>query len=115
MTSTAASEILNGEIIGKHNLDEVYYSEIERIAFELPYFAVSDVIEVSDAEEKGYVILYKTIKSNTHLEECIDYVTSVYVQNEVGKIIDTAIDGMLLGITESSMLKDLDRSNIKMD
>ncbi len=114
-TSTADSEVLNGEIIGRHNLDEIYYSEIEKVSFELPYFAVSEVIEVSSAYEDAYVIIYKTMKTNSHFDECYDYVKSVYVQNEVGKIIDTAAEGMLAGITEASMLATLDRSNIKMD
>ena len=114
-TSTAASEIINGEIIGRHNLDEVYYSELEAAAFKLAYFEVSDVIEVSNANEDGYVILYKTVKTDAHFDECYDYVKSVYVQNEVGKIIDTAAEGMLASITEASMLATLDRSQITMD
>ena len=115
MTSTADSDMLDGEIIGRHTLDEIYYSEIERAAFDLAYFEVSDLIEVSDAMGEAYVVIYKTIKSNTHLEKCIEQVASAYIQNEVGKIIDTAMEGMLEGITESAMLSNLDRSNIKMD
>ena len=114
-TSTAASEIINGEIIGRHNLDEMYYSELEAAAFKLAYFEVSEGIEVSSANEDGYVILYKTVKTDAHFDECYDYVKSVYVQNEVGKIIDTAAEGMLASITEASMLATLDRSQITMD
>ena len=114
-TSTAGSEIINGELIGRHNLDEVYYSEIEASAFDLDYFEVSEVIEVSSANEDGYVILYKTVKTDAHFEECYDYVKSVYVQNEVGKIIDTAAEKMLDGLTESAMLATLDRAQISMD
>ena len=114
-TSTAASEITDGEIIGRHNLDEVYYSELEAAAFALAYFEVSEVIEVSSANEDGYVILYKTVKTDAHFDKCYDYVKSVYVQNEVGKIIDTAAEGMLANIIEASMLATLDRAQISMD
>lgn len=114
-TATAASEIINGEIIGRHNLDDAYYSELEKAAFELSYFEVSEVVEVSSTNEDGYIILYKTVKTDAHFEECYDYVKSVYIQNEVGKIIDTDALGMLENITATTLLTTLDRSQISMD
>ena len=114
-TSTAASEIINGELIGKHNLDKAYYSELENSAFELSYFEVSELIEVSTGYEDGYIILYKTTKSPEHLSECIEYITSVYIQNEIGKIIDTATEGMLNNINSAEILDTLDRANISME
>ena len=115
ITSTAASDIQNGEIIGKHNLDSVYYGELESAAFELAYFEVSNVIEISTGYDDGYVILYKIAKTSDHFDACYDSTTAIYVQNEIGKIIDTAAAQMLESITHSSILETLDRSAISMD
>ena len=115
ISSTAASDVINGELIGKHNLDEIYYSELEKAAFELPYFSVSELLEVSSDYENGYVIIYKTNKTDEHFESCIDSVTSVYVQNEIGKIIDTAIDGMVANMKNSEFLNTLNRAAISIE
>ncbi|MBE6645365.1 MAG: hypothetical protein E7612_08325 [Ruminococcaceae bacterium] len=115
VSSTAASDVINGEIIGRHNLDEIYYSELEKAAFELSYFSVSELLEVSSDYENGYVIIYKTNKTDEHFESCIDSVTSVYVQNEIGKIIDTAIDAMIDSIKITDFLSNLNRAAISIE
>ncbi len=115
LTSTAGSEIFAGEIIGKHNLDKAYYSEMEDSAFSLEYFGVSGVIDISTGFEDGYTILYKTTKSDAHFTENYESIASVYVQNEIGRILDTAADAILGGLTPTSALTEMNRAEIKMD
>lgn len=114
ISSTASSDVKNGELIAKHNLDTAYYEELEEAAFELAYFEVSEVISVTTGYEDGYVILYKIVKNDSHFDSCYDYITSVYVQNEIGKIIDMAAASMLEAIETTSVLEALDYAGISM-
>ena len=114
-TTTGATDIKNGEIIAEHNLDKQYYSELIKCAFELDAFEVSDVIEINTGYEDAYIILYKTVKSNTHFTECYDSIANVYVQNEIGKIIDTAASSIKENLKATEALSSLDRSAISME
>ena len=114
-TSTAASDVKDGEVIGRHNLDKMYYTELEETAFALNYFEVSDVIEISTGYDEGYTILYKIAKSDEHFEDSYEAIASVYVQNEIGKIFDTASLGIFDSIRLTQILTNLDRANITME
>ena len=111
----AASEVFRGSLIGRHNLDSAFSGDMENVAFALSPFGVSEVLSVNDGYEDSYVILYRALKSDTVFEENRNYFTSEYVQNEIGKIIDTAADAMEESLTVSELLFELDRSNISMD
>jgi len=111
---TATVDIENGEVIGRHNLDSMYYKELVDVAFDLEYFAVSEVIEISDAYSDTYTIVYKINKTDEHFEECYDSIKSVYIQNEIGKILDTAADSIYANAENTAFLNSLDRSTISM-
>ena len=114
LSPTAGSEVANGEIIGRHSLDAAYYSELEDAAFSLGYFEVSEVISISTGDLEGYTIIYKTNKSSEHFDACYDYIASVYVTDEIGKILDTAAEGMLSAMQNTPFLNSLDRSTVTM-
>jgi len=114
LSPTAGSEVANGEIIGRHSLDAAYYSELEDAAFSLGYFEVSEVISISTGHIEGYTIIYKTNKSSEHFDACYDYIASVYVADEIGKILDTAAEGMLSAMQNTPFLNSLDRSTVTM-
>ena len=76
---------------------------------------MSDVIEINTGYEDAYIILYKTVKSNTHFTECYDSIANVYVQNEIGKIIDTAASSINENLKATEALSSLDRSAISME
>ena len=105
----------NGEIIAKHNLDKQYYSEIIKNAFLLDTFGVSEVINVNTGYEDAYVILYRTVKTSDHFSDCYDSIASAYVQNEIGKIIDTDATSIKEGLQSTDILKELDRGAISME
>jgi hypothetical protein len=84
------------------------------IAFDLAYFEVSEVIEISTGYSEGYTILYKINKTKDHFEECYESIKSVYIENEIGKILDTAADTLNSSAQSSSFLLSLDRSTISM-
>ncbi len=110
-STTGASDIKNGEFIAPHNLDK-YYTELTDAAFSMSVFDVSNVIEVNSGYESGYVIIYKTVKKDSHFEASYDKIVGVYLQNEVGKIIDTAATSIKAELTETDILKSIDRSAI---
>ncbi len=110
-STTGATDIKNGEIIAPHNLDR-YYSSLTEAAFALPTFGVSEVIEVDGGSESGYVIIYKTVKSDLHFNSCYNQIRGVYLQNEVGKIIDTATDSIANGLSGTEILPTIDHALI---
>lgn len=114
-TTTGASDVKNGEIIAKHNLDRQYYAELIDTAFALETFGVSDVIDITTGGDDGYVIIYRTVKGSEHFEACYDQIKGVYVQNEVGKIIDTAAASISENLKNTDILNNIDRSTITMD
>ncbi len=113
-TTTGASDVKNGDLIARHSLDREYYSELIDTAFSTEMREVSDVINIVTGEEDGYLILYRTEKNGLHFEECYDSIVAVYLQNEIGKIIDTAAAAIADGIKNTATLDSLDRSKISM-
>ena len=115
LSTTGGSDIKAGEIIGRHNLESAYYSELVNAAFALKSFEVSDVIEVVTGVGVYYHILYKTIKSDSNFEENYDNVRAAYLENEVGKILDSAAITLKEAFKNTDVLNAMDYSEIKMD
>ncbi len=111
ITSTAALDIKNGEVIAKHNLDN-NYSELVNTAFNLSMFEVSDILNLDNGFEDAYVIIYKTVKLDSHLEECYNQILGVYLQNRVGEIIDTVSVSLNEGFKATDALASLNRADI---
>ncbi len=118
LTADTGSEMKNGTIVGKHNLDSFYYQDFTDAAFTIPYFGTSEPIKVSTTINDGYFILYKTRKESTHFEECYEEIRNVYVENRIGEILDARRDALASGATDSlasSFFESLDYSKITMD
>lgn len=113
---TADSEITNGDIIAKHNLDPAYYADMVEEAFSVGYFEVSAVIPIStgDSSSTGYNILFKINKTDEHFEDCYESIETIYIQNKIGEMIDSASDILLASAKTTSFLDTLDRSAISM-
>ncbi len=114
-TTTAPVDVFNGAIVARHSHDTVYYEEYVNLAFSLDFFEVSDVIEVATPVEAAYFVLYRIAKESSHFEECYDSIASVYVQNEIGKIIDTAAATLYESAQTTENLNNLNRANISME
>lgn len=113
-TTTGAADIKNGDIIAEHSLDREYYAELIDAAFSTEMHCVSEVIKVITGSEDGYLIIYRAEKNSLHFDKCYDDIAAVYVQNEIGKIIDTASVKMAESINTTDTLNSIDRSNISM-
>ena len=114
-TTAGASDIINGELIATHNLERRYYKELVDGVFMLTAFETGPVYEISTGYEDGYIVIYRTIKSEEYYESCYDEIVRVYVDNEIGKIIDSTSDSLFNGAAKKDYLNSLDRSEISMD
>jgi hypothetical protein len=59
-------------------------------------------------------LIYKINKTDKHFEECYESIQSIYIQNEIGKKIDTVADALFDSAKYTEFLKNLDRSTISM-
>ncbi len=115
LPNLAPSTFIDGEIIAKHNLDPLSNEEVIHAAFSLGYFKVSEVLEFTGTSgETYYAILYKFLKTDEHFEACYDSIANVYVNNEIGKIIDGYSETLYNSAAESLFLLGLDRGGISM-
>ena len=112
---TAPTEVSNGYLIGKHNLDSFYFEDMTKAAFELSKNEVSSVIDINNGEERILYILYKAEKSDEHFEHCYNEIAYVYLTDTVGEIIDHAKDALYESAVYSDFLKSLDRSTVSME
>ncbi len=110
-----AADLKNGLLIAKHNLNRSYYGEMTDAAFALSSFETSEVIEINTGTDSGYVILYRTVKSDEYFENCLEDIINAYVQNEIGKILDMAAEEFFKAVAATEYLEGLDRSSISMD
>lgn len=113
--TAGATEIKNGELIARYNLNAAYYSALVDAAFALESFEVSEPIEIVTGVRDGYHIVYRATKTDEFFEECYEDIAAVYVQNEIGKIISDTEKTLAEGVVASSILKEIDRASISMD
>ncbi len=112
----AASTFFDGEIIAKHNLDPLNNEEVIYAAFALDYFDVSEVLEFTTTSgESYYSILYRFLKTDEHFEECYGSIANVYINNEIGKIIDTYSENLYSSAAPTTFLLSLNRGEISMN
>ena len=75
-------------LIAKYNLDPRFYGEITNGAFELSLFETSEVYEFKNGSSDAYMILYRTTKNQEYYDNNYDKIVSVYINNEIGKVIN---------------------------
>ncbi len=111
---SVGTEVLNGEVIGTHSLDSMYYSELTETVFSLNTGDVADVIKVTTGIETKYYVIYKAQKSEEHFTSCKEYITEVYLEHRIGKIISEAKEALIESASPTDVLISLDRSTISI-
>ena len=111
----AGTDVINGVVVGRYNLDSLYYADVTEAAFSLPVTGVSEVIEINSESEKGYCIIYVAHKTEEHFTECYDDIVDMYLQNEVGKIMNDTASSLAEGLTVKEALGQIDRSALITD
>ncbi len=111
-TTLIASDVKFGLLIAKNNLDARYFSEITESAFSLSMRETSPVFELNTGSEDGYVILYRTDKSDSYFENKYQNIIEVYIENEFGKILIDAKTDFINGAVETRYLSEINHSQI---
>ena len=111
---TSSSEVENGYVLGRYNLERSYYKAMTDAAFALETGEVSDYIDLITDVENSYYVLYKATKSDEHFENDYENIRYVYLSNIVGEIIYGAADSLRSTVSYSSFLNSINHSAIKM-
>lgn len=95
-TATTATDLLDendevsGIVIGKNELDEIYYSNYINQIFETEVGETSEVVEinsVNDGTSDGYYIIYGLEKNDAHFEAHYETIAQSYIGNEIGRVL----------------------------
>ena len=112
-SSISADADLNaGTMIGRYVLDSENYSSLTEAAFSTPVGRVSDIVETTLGEAVGFFILYPIAKTSAHFESCYDDIATVYVENEIGKLLADTKAKLSESAVSTSVLEGLDYSKI---
>lgn len=110
----SASDVRNGFVIGRYNLEEAYYGEMTDYAFALSDGDVSPAFLVNDGETSGYYILYRAEKTAEHFEECYGSVLYVFLKDKVGEKLHQVKGELNDGIMMSQFYTELNHAKISM-
>jgi hypothetical protein len=111
----AESEVFNGYVIAKNNLDGAYFDKIVDAAFDLAIGEVSQPILIHDGREEAYYLLYRAEKSDKHFEECYSSIAYVYLKNTVGEMEENIRQELKASIKTAPKMNELDLSKITME
>ena len=101
-------------IIGKYNLDPLYYTELTEEAFSLDVHEIGDLIYTASAYEYGYNIIFCAEKSDEHFSESYDYIKGIFIDNEIGRHIDEMKRELSGSIEETDFMKSLNPASVSM-
>lgn len=108
------SEVENGYVMGRYNLERSYYGNMTDAAFAISEGEVSDYIDVVTDIENAYYVLYRTTKSDEHFENNYESIKYIYLMNIVGEITYNVASELRSSISYTDFLKNIDHSAIKM-
>ena len=111
---TNISEIKNGYVIGKYNLERSYYGDMSDAALALEVGEVSEPIEVVSDVEDNYYVIYKTYKSEAHFEANYEEIRYAFLMNYVGEISHGVASDLKTSVQYTDVMSSIDHSSISM-
>ena len=114
MTTATPSDVLDGVLIGTHTLDEAYYSEVTKAAFDLELGSFSDIVTAATENGTEYWILYKHEKKMDCFDNNYNAMADVFVSQKIGEIIEGAKASLRASLSESDAYRNLKHSSISM-
>ncbi len=115
LTTAAADDILNGQIVTRDNLDANLYGDIVEAAFTLGTTEISQPISVKSDQFDGYFLVYRTVKSDSFYDTHKDDVMNAFLQDALGKKIRAVKEEMISSVQFKNGLLTLDLSAVTMD
>ena len=113
-TLSGGRDVKDGELIGLYSLDSRYYGELTEKAFGLNVGETSELITLNSETEVGYTVIYKVEKNAEHFESCYDKIKEVYIQNEIGRMLNAAETALIESAVFTAKGKTLDPALIAM-
>ena len=111
-TISSATDVKNGTLIGRYNLDEENYGDITKEAFSTSTGKVSNVIEIYAGAAAGFYILYPIEKTEEHFKTSYADIALTYVENEMGRQLETVQAALTESIGVTDVFRGLDHSKI---
>ena len=111
-TISSATDVKNGTLIGRYNLDEENYGDITKEAFATPTGRVSSVIEVYTGAAAGFYILYPISKTEDHLKANYAEIALTYVQNEMGRQLESVQAALTESLGVTDVFRGIDHASI---
>ena len=108
------SEIEDGYVLGKYNLDRRYYQDMTNAVFGVEEGEVTDPVSIVTAEENSYYVIYRSYKSEEHFNSCYDEILYVYLTNRVGEITYNVASELASSAVFSATFSSIDYSKIGM-
>ena len=108
------SEIEDGYVLGKYNLDRRYYQDMTNAVFGVEEGEVTDPVSIVTAEENSYYVIYRSYKSEEHFNSCYDEILYVYLTNRVGEITYNVASELASSAAFSATFSSIDYSKIGM-
>ena len=114
-SSTSAMSDVEKGVIGKHNLNEMYYADLTKAAFGLEAQGVSEIIPISDNLGGGLYILYRADKSDEHFEKYYNYIVYTYLTELVGVKHSECAEKLKGNVSFTAEYANIVHANISMD
>ena len=102
------------QIVGRHNLNSLYYAPLTEAAFSLKYGEVSDVVNIRDNMGNGMYVLYRADKSDEHFDTHYNYIAYVYLTDTMGAVLDEAKNSLIDSAEMTDAYSAIVFSQIKM-
>ena len=109
-----SSELENGYVMGKYNLEKSYYEQMTDAVFALSDGEVSECIDLVTDVEDAYYVIYRAQKSDAHFEENYESIKYVYLTNTVGEILYTTANELRESVEYTDFLKNINHSGLGM-
>ena len=108
------AEIKNGYVIGRYNLERSYYGDMTDASLALEVGEVSEPINVVSDVEDAYYVVYRTYKSDEHLEANFESIKYVFLMNYVGEISHGVALELKNSLTYTDVYALIDHASISM-
>lgn len=109
---------VTGVVVGRYALDEIYYSEFTKAAFELEDGDVSGLIKISgtsDIYTNGYYVLVGIDKDDAYYASHKDEIEDAFISNEIGKILNSSKQALKLSQQYYGAYSDINHAEISAD
>lgn len=109
-TDLIINKEVSGIVFGDYTTDDVY-ADYREAAFSLSAGEVSEIIEINDGV-RGYYVIYKLDKDESHFELCYEDIKLAYLDNVISRELIKISDGLTSGAKMTKKYGEIVHSEI---